>query len=95
MVFHVHFSGNAQRTWKYEPARGIAREFVDLANCFEVQRSIYVRKECPGSFVANSHHRFVGELRGKTPFFEAHNHQIALPAVEEVGGLHHLRPVEQ
>src|SRR5215469_2095951 len=84
-------SGHAQRIWKHEPTFSIAREFVDLANCREVQRSIYVRKECVGALVAGMRCRFVDEPRGKLSFFETNNHQTALPAVEEICGLHHLR----
>src|SRR5262249_18999154 len=39
----------------------------------------------------NSHRRFVGELRGEMSFFEANKHKVALPTVEEIRGLHHLR----
>src|SRR5262245_11015317 len=84
-------SGDPQRTWKHEPTFGIAREFVDLANRLEVQRSIYVRKECVGTFVANSHRRFIGKLRGEISFFEANKYKVALPAVEKIRGIHHLR----
>src|SRR5262249_1312661 len=56
------YSGDAQSSWKYESTFGIAREFVDLANCFEVQGSIYVRNECLATLAANAHRRFVGEL---------------------------------
>src|SRR5262249_7568700 len=52
---------------------------------------IYMRKECVGTLVAGMRRRFVDEPRGKLSFFETNNHQIALAAVEEICGLHHLR----
>src|SRR5713226_5980992 len=80
-----------ERDGKAEGSIGVAGEFDRVDYRVEIQRPVDMREAHLRTGVAGGGGRLELEPRGELAFIDTEHQEVALPAIEDVRGINHLR----